>query len=40
MILTPHFVVFYNRVVPQPEKKILKLPGLYQIPEKESMLEL
>ena len=39
-IPAPRFVVFYNGMVPQPEKKILKLSDLYQIPEKEPMLEL
>ena len=39
-IPAPHFVVFYNGVKPQPEKQILKLSDLYQIPEKEPKLEL
>lgn len=39
-IPAPHFVVFYNGVEKQPEKKVLKLSDLYQIPEEEPMLEL
>jgi len=39
-IPAPRFVVFYNGVALQPEKKVLKLSDLYQIPEKEPMLEL
>ena len=39
-IPAPHFVVFYNGMEQQPEKQILKLSDLYQIPETEPMLEL
>ena len=39
-IPAPNFVVFYNGVEYQPEKQILKLSDLYQIPEKEPKLEL
>lgn len=39
-IPAPHFVVFYNGIERQPEKQILKLSDLYQIPETEPMLEL
>ena len=39
-IPAPHFVVFYNGIEQQPEKQILKLSDLYQIPETEPMLEL
>ena len=39
-IPAPHFVVFYNGMEHQPEKQILKLSDLYQIPETEPMLEL
>lgn len=39
-IPAPNFVVFYNGVEYQPEKQILKLSDLYQIPEKEPRLEL
>lgn len=39
-IPAPHFVVFYNGMIPQPEREILKLSDLYEIPETEPMLEL
>ena len=39
-IPAPHFVVFYNGMEPQPEKKILKLSDLYQLTETEPILEL
>lgn len=39
-IPAPHFVIFYNGMELQPEKKILKLSDLYQITEAEPMLEL
>jgi len=39
-IPSPHFVVFYNGKIRQPEKKILKLSDLYQVPEESPMLEL
>lgn len=40
MIPAPHFVVFYNGMKKQPEREMLKLSNLYQIPEEEPMLEL
>lgn len=39
-IPAPHFVIFYNGIEKQPEKKILKLSELYQIQEADPMLEL
>jgi len=40
IIPAPHFVVFYNGMKKQPEREMLKLSNLYQIPEEEPMLEL
>ena len=39
-IPAPHFIVFYNGMEKQPEREILKLSDLYQVPEQEPMLEL
>ena len=39
-IPAPHFIVFYNGVEQQPERKVLKLSDLYHISEDEPMLEL
>lgn len=36
----PHFIVFYNGIEPQPEKEVLKLSDLYDVPESNPMLEL
>lgn len=40
MIPPPHFVVFYNGVNKRPEKELMKLSDLYEIPEEEKDLEL
>lgn len=40
VIPAPHFVVFYNGVEQQEERKIMKLSDLYQVAEEEPMLEL
>lgn len=39
-IPAPHFIVFYNGMEKQPERKVLKLSDLYQVTEKTPMLEL
>ena len=39
-IPAPHFIVFYNGLVKQPERKVLKLSDLYQVTEETPMLEL
>lgn len=39
-IPAPHFIVLYNGSVKQPERQVLKLSDLYEIPEKDPMLEL
>ena len=37
---TPRFLIFYNGVQEQPERKVLKLSDMYTIPEKNPSLEL
>ena len=39
-IPAPRFIVFYNGRIKQPEEQILKLSDLYELPEKDPMLEL
>ena len=39
-IPAPHFVVFYNGTTRQPERQLLRLSDLYEVPEENPMLEL
>ena len=40
LLPTPRFLIFYNGVDEQPERKILKLSDLYTVPEESPALEL
>ena len=39
-IPAPRFIVFYNGRIKQPERQVLRLSDLYELPEKDPMLEL